>query len=114
MTLTVKILRELIGIGGNLTVTMDDVAGGNTIHVTPEEFLGFHHDRDQFSADYYGVSVSEFREWLNFGGAPLCGAKTKNGSLCKNQLGLGQQSIPDWLSRHRADYCTRHSDGARG
>lgn len=68
----------------------------------------FIEDPIQFVADKNGVFKSQYVDWIETGGTPRCGAKTKSGNRCKNIVSGGvQQPLERWLQED-GGFCTIH------
>ena len=65
-------------------------------------------DPDAFAAAHFGLSITDYYEWLDTGGIPLCGHPTKTGALCKVQIGRGYRDVAEWKRLHRQQYCPVH------
>lgn len=84
--------------------------GGMSLrNMTPEDAYDLSTDQEAFASKHLNCSREEYREWLEFEGAPRCAAETKSGRLCENQLSPGGISIRHFLELHRSDYCKIHS-----
>ncbi|MCE9651272.1 MAG: hypothetical protein K8R18_16755 [Parvibaculum sp.] len=82
--------------------------GTQTFSLSIENIASFMNDRDQFAADCMGVEKSVYLDWLSTEGTPRCGALTKKGRRCMNQVSGGiQRSIEDWKNLD-GSYCEVH------
>ena len=73
-----------------------------------EEVAAYNADPDLWTADYFGLTLDECREWIFTDGTPLCGATTKAGKPCPVPLGHVQQDPEPWLALHRNGLCSAH------
>jgi hypothetical protein len=73
-----------------------------------EEVAAYDADPDLFAADYFGLTLDEYREWIRTDGTPLCGAITKAGKPCPVALGPMQRELGPWLALHRNGLCSAH------
>jgi hypothetical protein len=83
--------------------------GGRTIQVSRERFDEYRRDPDGVAAWYFGVPKGAYREWVELDGRPLCAARTKRGTQCRNWCGRSfHDDAVAWLAAHRAGYCPTH------
>jgi len=82
--------------------------GHNGISLDEEEVAAYDADPDLWAADYFGLTLEQYREWIRTDGTPLCGATTKAGKPCPVPLGPVQQQITPWLALHRNGLCCAH------
>jgi hypothetical protein len=97
------------------SVCVHHPCGGETIYLDDDASIAaFKADPDRFAADYFGLTIEQYREWVTSFGTALCGAKTKLGTDCNNILPRGHQCRADeWKSRHRKSLCAVHSKAKR-
>jgi hypothetical protein len=60
------------------------------------------------AARAFGLSKSEYPEWLRHDGAALCGARLSDGGFCPNRVLPLQSDAGDWKAAHRQRLCKRH------
>ena len=53
--------------------------GRQTVFLDTANIKNYITDPEQFAADYFEVSKSQYLDWLGAEGEPRCGATTKNG-----------------------------------
>jgi hypothetical protein len=96
---------------------------GDHIPVDEKDLERCRRDPDQFAADYLGVTVAQFRCWIEEGGYPKCAGTDKRGQPCRVTIGwccsrfdrrpYGLEAEVQWfLGYHRSNYCRRHGGGA--
>lgn len=85
--------------------------GGETVGLSDEQAAEFDADPDEYAAQHFGLSKADYREWIRTRGSPLCGERTKSGSLCKQAIGPGQQEAKVWRVLHRQGCCHWHGGG---
>lgn len=81
--------------------------GGQNVWPTPDELAAFNKSPDQFAAAYFGLTVNDYREWIDTDGHALCAAKTKKRVHCKATL-CKPHTAQQWKAIHRSAYCTAH------
>jgi hypothetical protein len=86
--------------------------GGQTILLKPPEVASFVKDPEQAAALSFGVSKSEYLDWVRTDGTPRCGAMAKSGKRCQRIIsGRIQMPIEAWLQKD-GGFCAVH--GGRG
>ena len=75
---------------------------------TAEEAAIFDANPDAWAANHYGVTVEQYREWLDCHGLPRCGAKTKAGKLCSQVIARELLDALEFVAEHRTHYCNIH------
>lgn len=98
-----------IHTGFSTYLVLDHVAGGIPIYdPTPKQIRGAKRDPVRFAAAFFGLSISEYEEWLKTGGSPLCAGYTARGSHCMRLVGLPLLEPKDWKAVHRVARCPVH------
>jgi hypothetical protein len=82
--------------------------GSRSLHIDESQIPEYNANPDAFVAKHFGMTVQEYREWVQLDGMPLCGTITKKGSFCRNPVGRIQMKAKEWLAKHRICYCTVH------
>ena len=83
--------------------------GAANLYLMLADVEEFNKAPDVWAARHFGLSVDEYLEWVELEGVPLCGAKTRTGSLCRNMISGGiQRRASEWKEAHRSDYCAVH------
>ena len=86
--------------------------GGETTFVGQDEMNQYNADPDAFAAKYFGLTVDQYREWIETQATALCSERTRAGRLCRNPIGAGVLLTPkDWLQHHRSAPCFIHGGG---
>jgi hypothetical protein len=91
-----------------LCVDLYTVVGGEAISLSVEEAAAYDADPDAWAADYFNLTLQQYREWIRTEGTPLCGAITKAGKPCSVPIGRYQQESQPWLALHRSERCSAH------
>lgn len=108
MKLDQKTIEAMTNAGIGLYADIRSVGGSETVVLKPSQVQKFISNPTQFAADYKGVSVSTYLQWLETDGHPRCGATTANGTRCENNVSGGiQRTIEDWVELD-GGYCWRH------
>jgi len=87
--------------------------GCTSIFMTIPEIEKYNADPDAYAAAHFGLSVSEYVEWIELEGVALCGEKTRKGHPCKAWL-AGSRPGPiveqarQWKATHREFACPAH------
>ena len=107
--LDIKTTEAMRHSGISFAAHISSVGGYENILLdSAQDVAAFLADRDQFAADYYGVTKDVYFEWLRLDGVARCGGTTAEGSRCQNYLsGFGQLPIKEWLKRD-GGYCAVH------
>jgi len=85
--------------GGRVKIELDDAQAAE-----------YNTDPDAYAARYLGLTKFEYVLWVDLDGAPLCGARTQGGDLCRNAVPGGVQlPASEWKARHRKDFCATHA-----
>jgi hypothetical protein len=75
----------------------------------PDDAAAFNEDPDAYAARHFGMTKVEYVDWIDGGGSPLCGCRTRSGALCRNPVGAGGQLQPDdFRAHHRMFACSVH------
>ena len=86
------------------------VPGEMTIELDEDQAAEYNTDPDAYAARYLGLAKFEYLLWVDLGGAPLCGARTAGGELCRNTVPGGTRlSASEWKARHRKAFCAIHA-----
>lgn len=86
------------------------IAGGEKgIYLNAEEADQYQRDADAFAASSVGLSLTDYMEWVQTDGTPLCSTYTKRGKLCQNVLAPMQYLPSRWKLLHRKTQCTSHA-----
>lgn len=112
-----KTIDAMDAAGISFAAHVRSVGGVHNLFLKPRDIAGFIADRDQFAADYFGVTKAQYLEWLEHDGSARCSGTTTQGKPCRNYLsGYSQLPIQEWLRRD-GGYCAVHggegSDVAR-
>jgi hypothetical protein len=84
---------------GGETVGLRDASSVETYNSNP----------DAFAASHFGLSISEYREWIESKGGALCSERTQKGRACRNTCGAGYQlDSVMWRKLHRNFPCVIH------
>lgn len=90
-------------------LVLDHVTGGIPIYdPTPQQVAWAKRDPVEFAAAFFGLSTTEYEEWLKLGGSPLCAGYSKSGSLCARLVGHPFLEPEDWKAAHRIARCPAH------
>lgn len=83
--------------------------GGNrSLTLAAHELETFCNDPEGFFALKHGVTIDEYRQWVETDGTPRCGAKTSKGKRCGNVVSGGiQMSLERWLEED-GGFCAVH------
>jgi hypothetical protein len=75
-----------------------------------DEASAYDADPDGWAAEYFGLTVAQYYEWLDRDGYPLCAAVTTTGRPCRNVLVNSWRisSAQEFFTLHRKDYCYAH------
>jgi hypothetical protein len=85
--------------GGRVNIELDDAQAAE-----------YNTDPDAYAARHLGLTKFEYVLWVDLDGAPLCGARTQGGDLCRNAVPGGVQlPASEWKARHRKDFCATHA-----
>lgn len=82
--------------------------GGETIYLNTGDVDRYVRDPDGFAAEHFGLSKSDYREWVFHGGHALCAAQTKAGKPCRNFVTRHGTDAAEWKAAHRSEYCGSH------
>ena len=91
-----------------LPLSVNTPGGSQTVSIRLHELHQYNDDPDAFVAQYFGMSLAQYVEWVELDGAPLCGANTRAGKPCKSMIGRIQMGAEQWLATHREGYCKAH------
>jgi hypothetical protein len=84
--------------------------GGITIELDEDQAAEYNADLDACAARFVGLAKFEYLLWVDLNGAPLCGARTTGGELCRNAGAGGTQfSASEWKARRRKAFCATHA-----
>lgn len=90
-------------------VCLTTPCGGETASLPDDAAVAaFRADPDKWAAAYFSLSLAEYGEWIELQGHPLCGARTKRGTLCRMFVGGQLSDAAEWKQRHRNYYCKLH------
>lgn len=106
-----RILKMTTRIHSGLAtyLVLDHVTGGTPIYdPTPQEVAWAKRDPVGFAAAFFGLSTTEYEEWLKVGGSPLCAGFTKRGLPCARLVGHPFLEPKDWKAAHRIARCSAH------
>lgn len=65
-------------------------------------------DRNQYSADYFGLSKAEYLKWIAQDGVTYCSSDTNENQPCKNVVASPGQTGPLSWKRLQGEYCVVH------
>ena len=78
-----------------------------TLHLDQDELAEYLADPDLFAAEYLGLTIDQYREWIALEGAALCGERTKAGHPCRSVVKYCDDPA-EWLELHRSVACVNH------
>lgn len=108
MKFDMRTIKAMADAGIQFLAGISAPGGGQPVALKSEDILSLVEDQDQFAADYFGVSKTQYREWVETDGAARCGARTAKGDRCLNLVsGPIQLPIDEWLKRDGSS-CTVH------
>ncbi|MDX8540718.1 hypothetical protein RFM23_24170 [Mesorhizobium abyssinicae] len=108
MKLDMKTISTMEAAGLQFIAYIRVPAGSQTVEIEPKEIAAFVANRDEVAAKLFGVSTSQYLDWVATDGEPRCGAITKKGTRCSNFVSGGvQRSIEEWV-RLDGGYCAVH------
>lgn len=93
---------------GEYSVSLAHPCGGETIRLRAEDVTPYVRDPDGFAAEHFGLSKSDYRDWVYYDGHALCGARTKAGTPCRNFVSKHGTKPEEWKTAHRNGYCGSH------
>lgn len=106
--LDMKTIEAMRDAGISFAAHVRSVGGAHNLFVEPAEVATFLADKDQFAANYFGVTKAQYLEWLEHDGSARCGGAKAQGKPCRNYLsGYSQLPIQEWLTRD-GGYCAVH------
>jgi hypothetical protein len=97
--INVAVIDHVIGV--------TTVWGGEEVYITEAQIAEWQADPDLFAARHFGLTVDEYREWIELNGKALCGKLTKSGRPCNAAFGF-QLDVGEWKRRHRREACHAH------
>jgi hypothetical protein len=76
----------------------------------PSEAEIFNRDPDAYAASVYRLTKDDYRAWVDANGLPMCGCRTRKGTMCPNVVGKYHPHLsPDeWMARNRRHACAAH------
>lgn len=81
-----------------------------TIELDEDQAAEYNADPDAYAARFVVLAKFEYLLWVDLNGAPLCGARTTGGELCRNAgVGGTQFSVSEWKARRRKAFCATHA-----
>lgn len=107
MKLDSKALKILNHSCVELRVGLSTPSGMEWEQIDPVQVTDYIADPEQFTADFYGVSLTTYRDWIDTHGAARCSAKNKKGTDCKRPVSGSQLRIHEWIAKD-GDFCRYH------
>ena len=98
----------LLDAGISLCISRQD---GSVIDLSLEEalFILDGGDMDVIIADDYGVSVTDYKGWVDEKYRVRCSAITKKGTRCTNHAANIKFEVePEEWAKHKGEYCALH------
>ncbi|WP_190287784.1 hypothetical protein [Massilia sp. NR 4-1] len=104
------VVQKLEQAGCSFVISVPWIYGTKTSAITAEQAARLLHDRESVYAEAAGLSVSEYMEWMELGGAVLCRETTKAGRPCRNPINGGTGLEPStWKTMNdTGGYCAVH------
>jgi hypothetical protein len=83
--------------------------GGTGVYgLSDDDLATYNADPDLWVANYFGVTLPDYYQWLGSYGFAVCGATTSKGKPCSRTVHMQCETPKEWLQRHRKDRCARH------
>lgn len=103
-----RAVEILASAGIGFYTSVPTPGGADTIALSPGQALTYLNDPTGLAASYFGLSVSEYEQWVALDGRAICGAVTAKGRRCRNLVsGRTQLSADMWKERH-GELCAIH------
>lgn len=101
-------LDAMHAAGITFVANVEIPSGSHTIFLAPEHVDQFITNKNAAAAKHFGVTESDYRDWIDGHGLVQCSATTKAGSRCKNIIsGSGFDNPTDW-KKMQGEYCAVH------
>lgn len=83
--------------------------GTATIGLSAEDYSLYIKSPEKYAANKYGLTVIEYRAWVEHGGCVRCSGLTKLGKRCKNYMTVTPMRLDakDW-KEFQGGYCVVH------
>ncbi len=75
---------------------------------TPEEIEEFRAGPEAFYARRDGVTVEQYRAWIETDGRPRCAGHTRKGNRCPNPISGPARDLAVHARLDRSEYCAIH------
>jgi hypothetical protein len=101
-------VEKLASAGIGFYASVATPAGAETVALSAREALAYLDDPIGLTASFFGLSVSEYEQWVALDGRAICGKLTAKGRRCRN-LVSGRTQLPAelWKERH-GEPCAIH------
>lgn len=101
-------IERLASAGIGFYASVSAPWGSETITLSSRQALAYLEDPIGLTACSFGLSVSEYEQWVALDGRAVCGALTAKGRRCRN-LVSGRTQLPAdlWKERH-GEFCAIH------
>jgi len=102
------VIEALASAGIGFYTSFPTPGGADTITLNSSEVLAYLEDPVGLAASIFGLSVSDYEQWVALDGRAFCGALTAKGRRCRNLVsGRTQLSADMWKERH-GELCAIH------
>lgn len=106
-----NVVERLALAGITLSASLNVPGGCQTVLLSTDQALAYMARPEVFSANCFGLTVSEYKMWVALDGQAMCGALAKSGTQCRNAIsGSTQLSAQQWKARH-GGLCAVHGGG---
>jgi len=102
-------LRQLAASGIKFTIAIPTECGACDRLFAPEDVALFLREPDELYAKHHGVTLSQFRDWLEAEGKVTCSGTTTLRKPCKNTVPGGFCVSPTEWVRLQGEYCDLHA-----
>jgi hypothetical protein len=99
-------------LNSKITEYVIHAAGVGCLSVDKREAAAYDADPDGWVADYLGLTIAEYYEFVDRDGIAMCGATTKAGRPCRNHV-TGHPwrlEADQWRALHRKELCATHGN----
>ena len=107
---TRTVLEYLSALGIQFHVETLVVGGSHSIYIGVEDVVKYTENPTLFIANYWGVTVENYKQWQAEEFSVHCAAFTKRKKRCKNVVTGGTSVFPNVWAEMQGDYCEVHSD----